>query len=148
MYIQANINALKGLSYSMFSPKDGGKTKMAFKVIEFEGAGYAPKTKEIESAIDFDYIVVNEIPWEKDWFFLGGYQYTKEDILNNLTFYSKISRNLNTAMDVYFTHNGSVYGVRFQDWNIFNILTDDQCVSRLVDYINNNQSISNPASPL
>lgn len=148
MYIQANINALKGLSYSMFSQTSGGKTRMAFKVIEFGGVGYSPYSKELEQKIDFDYIVVDEIPWEKDWFFLGGFQYLKDDIKKEFTFHSKVVRNLNTAIDVYFTFRGKVYGVRFTDWNLLNVLSDAQCVEKLNEYITAHNQIQNPAKPL
>jgi hypothetical protein len=81
-------------------------------------------------------------------FVLGGGIVDKADLMVNAEFTQKISRNLNTAMDVYFTYGGETYGIRFQDWNIFNTLTDQECEDKLQDYIFHHTSIENPANAL
>lgn len=76
---------------------------------------------------------------------------TQEDtrwVLESIDFHSKVSRNLNTAVDVYFTFEEEVYGVRFQDWNIFRTLTDEQCEEKLRKYLIENSEIKHPAKPL
>jgi len=81
-------------------------------------------------------------------FVLGGEVVDKADLILNAEFTRKVSRNINTAMDVYFTYKEKEYGVRFQDWNIFNTLTDKQCEDKLQDYIFHHSSIETPAKPL
>jgi len=71
-----------------------------------------------------------------------------QPLLDGLVFHSKIARNLNTAVDVYFTFEGKIYGVRFQDWNIFRTLTDEQCEEKLRKYLIDNNEIKHPAKPL
>lgn len=79
---------------------------------------------------------------------LNGDNFTTEDVIKSLEFNSKIPRNLNTAVDVYFTFEEETHGVRFQDWNIFRTLTDEQCEEKLRKYLIDNTEIKHPAKPL
>lgn len=81
-------------------------------------------------------------------FNLGGIDYDSQTVVNEMKIHSKRARNLNTAMDVYFTFREVVYGIRFQDWNIFSTLSDQQCFDRLVLYLRTNGEIIHPAKPL
>jgi|VirMetMinimDraft_7_1064189.scaffolds.fasta_scaffold144190_2 hypothetical protein len=63
----------------------------------------------------------------------------KGDILDGMSYVEKITRNLNTAIDVYFKYKGNTYSVRFQDWNIFSVWSDEKAFEQLKLYIAKNQ---------
>lgn len=81
-------------------------------------------------------------------FNLSGIDYDSQTVIDEMVFHSKESRNLNTAMDVYFTFRGVVYGIRFQDWNIFSTLSNQECINKLTVYLRTNGEINDPAKAL
>lgn len=61
-WIKANKHALTGLSFAMYQANGLTETKMTFKVHDINGSGYCQHSNDIESNIDFEYELVNELP--------------------------------------------------------------------------------------
>lgn len=81
-------------------------------------------------------------------FLLGNSSVNKITLHKNLSYLKRETRNLNTAVDVYFLFDSKTYGIRFSDWNIFNVLSDQECEEKLRAYITSNSKIEHPAAPL
>jgi len=144
----SKILIIKGGNKDTFPIKDKGFSWMPIKV---NGVSYLPFDAENRLkylGINYEVLDVDTTPFKvSDFIFLP-----KWSILYNLQFHSKTPRKLNTVVDVYFTFKDGneehILGVRFQDWNIFITLTDEQCEEKLRKYLIDNNEIKHPAKPL
>lgn len=82
-------------------------------------------------------------------FILGEDRVNKVKLKSEISYLKREPRGLlNNMVDVYFIHNNQTYGVRFTDWNVFRVLSDEQCEEKLREYIDLHSSIEHPAKAL
>lgn len=69
----------------------------------------------------------------KDTIKIGGDTYDTYWLSSTIKFVSKKAVNLNTAVDVTFTYDADnkEYTVRLSDWNVFRVMSDEECISEL-----------------